>query len=198
MRPSFLGGSFNAFCKAARRRGLEPVVSESARTMILEVADISFLEPFVGTHRVQRIPKGEQRRHTSTCTVAIVDQVDNDDFIPDEEIEERFDRGSGKGGQHQNTTDSAVTLVHLPTGISVHIEGRKQWGNRQEARRVLSDRVAAHRLAEGLRMCNDQRRVQINPERSAKSFTHNTQRNEVVNHETGQSWRLGEFQKGKF
>jgi peptide chain release factor 1 len=166
--------------------------------MILEVSDTTFLEPFIGTHRVQRIPKGEQRRHTSTATVAILDQIESDFVLNEDDLTERFARGSGPGGQHRNKTDSCVILTHVPTGVEVRIDGRSQWQNRQEARKVLSERIAAHRAAEESHISNAQRRTQIDAERSAKSFTHNTQRNEVVDHDTGRSWRLGDFMKGKF
>jgi len=190
--------AFDAFQAAARRRGIKTSVDDSARTMVLEVEDASFLEPFVGTHRVQRIPQGAQRRHTSTATVAILDRDESDFVLIEGDLAERFARGSGPGGQHRNKTDSCVVLTHIPTGIEARIDGRSQWQNRQEARRVLSERIAEH--LEGMAEVehNDQRRTQINPERSAKSFTHNTQRNEVVDHNTGRSWRLGDFRKGKF
>lgn len=178
---------------------MEVSVEDSTRTFVMEVADASWLEPFVGTHRVQRIPKGERRRHTSTATVAILDSVKVEvEHLDESELDEVYDRGSGKGGQHQNTTDSAVTLTHTPTGISVHIEGRKQWSNRQEARRVLAERVAEHHAERERSARNDQRRSQIDAERAAKSFTHNAQRNEVVDHSTGRTWRLRDFTKGKF
>jgi peptide chain release factor 1 len=167
--------------------------------MIMEVADTSFLEPFVGTHRVQRIPKRSSARHTSTATVAILDASAIEvDPLDESDLAERYTRGSGKGGQHRNKTDSCVVLTHVPTGIEARVDGRNQWQNRQEARRVLAKRVAAVEVEEALHIRNGERNGQIDSERSAKSFTHNTQRDEVVDHSTGRSWRLRDFAKGKF
>jgi len=165
----------------------------------MEVADASFLEPFVGTHRVQRIPKRASARHTSTATVAILDGFEIEvEPLDEADLAERYTRGSGKGGQHRNKTDSCVVLTHIPTGLEARVDGRNQWQNRQEARRVLAGRVAAVEEGEGLRIRNAQRNGQIDSERSAKSFTHNTQRDEVVDHSTGRAWRLRDFSKGKF
>lgn len=191
---------FDAFLSAARRRGESPHVVSSGRTLVAEFEDGEWLAPFCGTHRIQRIPKGSRSRHTSTTTVALLDDgggVNNS--IREADIEEQFDRGGGKGGQHQNTTDSAVTLIHKPTGITVHAEGRKQWSNRQKAREELERRVIEAAQAEALRIRNTKRRSQISSgERPVKQFTHNSQRNEVVDHGSGKKWRMDRFMKGRF
>ena len=192
---------FDSFKRAARRRS-DPakVVPSDGRTLILELDDGSWAETYAGVHRIQRIPKGAAARHTSTATVAVVEAHRRSDMSLDwSEVEETFDRGSGKGGQHQNTTDSAVTLVHTATGTRVHIEGRSPWQNRQTAFRELERRVGSARDRAKRESRNANRVSQIaGGERPAKGFTHNHQRGIVVDHERGRSWRVQEWAKGKF
>lgn len=98
-----------------------------------------------GAHRVQRVPEGETRRHTSFATVAVLMKapVDGPDLSG---VVEQTYRGSGPGGQHRNTSDTAVRLIH-PSGLVVTAsEDRSQWRNRQ----VAWDRLrAALAAAEG-------------------------------------------------
>ena len=201
--------AFDAVCRAAKKRGQNPRIVSDTRTLILELVDASFLEPLVGTHRIQRVPKGSTRRHTSTATILILDAMEsilsvrpanakNTFHFDEADLQETYTRGSGPGGQHRNKTDSCVILTHLPTGIQVRIDGRSQWANRQEARRVLSDRIAVLNREGAMDDLNAQRRSQVNPERAAKAFTHNEQRDEVVDHESGRKWRMSDFHKGKF
>lgn len=185
-----------------------------------EFSDASFLSSFVGTHRIQRIPKGEARRHTSTITVAVLGALngkrgdespggvtgvfDLEEFpqnqeLREEDLEERFARGSGPGGQHRNKTDSCVVLTHLPTGIEVRIDGRSQWQNRQEARAEMVRRLACSASDSFQLKLNAERVDQIGTsERASKAFTYNDQRDEVVDHSTGQKWRMSAFMKGRF
>ena len=191
---------FDALLRATRRRGDEVRSRSSGRTLSFEIADGEWLRPFVGTHRVQRIPKGASARHTSTATIALVDGDSRGAItLAEDDIEERFDRGSGKGGQHQNTTDSAVTVIHRPTGLSVHIEGRSQTENRRKARVELTRRVGRRSDIANRESRNEERVSQIaSGERPVKQFTHNTQRNEVVDHETGRKWTLDRWMKGRW
>ncbi len=129
------------------------------------------------------------RRHTSTVTVCTIDESMVVYELLESELEETFTRGSGPGGQHRNKTDTKVVLKHLPTGITVAIDGRSQWANRQEARRGLKKRLQTQSQTE------NERREQ--PHRAAKSFTYNTQRDEVVCHRDDRKWRLSQFMKGR-
>ncbi|TAG82041.1 MAG: peptide chain release factor 1 [Betaproteobacteria bacterium] len=115
-----------------------------------------------GTHRVQRVPETEAqgRIHTSACTVAILPEADPVKDITINPSDLRIDtfRASGAGGQHINKTDSAVRIVHIPTGVTVECQdGRSQHSNKARAMEVLASRLlerereAAHAKEAGLR-----------------------------------------------
>ena len=117
---------------------------------------------YVGTHRVQRVPEGDTRRHTSTVTVAVLDAARPAVGVDPADVELVPYRGTGPGGQHRNTADSCVRATHRPTGIVVHAtESRSQWVNRQAALAEVARRVAAREQAEVEARAADTRTAQI-------------------------------------
>jgi peptide chain release factor 1 len=106
-----------------------------------------------GVHRVQRVPATESqgRIHTSACTVAVLPEVEEVESIDIRKEDLRIDtfRSSGAGGQHVNTTDSAIRIVHLPTGITVECQDeRSQHKNKARALSLLAAKLLASRQAE--------------------------------------------------
>lgn len=160
------------------------------------------LDWLAGTHRVQRVPSGSSARHTSTATVAVLDDeskgVSTSWVCPREVRVDRY-RGSGPGGQRKNKVATAVRLVHEPTGITVTREsGRSQADNLRSAQADLASRLDARASAERSGKRARDRQQQVRADRSAKSFTHNHQRGEVKDHSTERTWSIKAWQKGKF
>jgi peptide chain release factor 1 len=141
-----------------------------------------------GTHRVQRVPKTEAqgRIHTSTITVAVLLEPDEDADIHIEEKELRVDtyRASGAGGQHVNKTDSAVRLTHLPTGIQVSCqEERSQHKNRDKAMRLLRAKLAEEEAEKKRKQFSEERLEQVGTgDRSERIRTYNYPQNRVTDH----------------
>lgn len=188
----------------AHRRGdrVGSATTNRSRTLSLLVdGDRGVYERFAGVHRIQRIPKnGGGRRHTSTATIAVLDERPREEvIICDDDLKVDTYRASGNGGQNRNKNETAVRLVHLPTGIIVTAEReRSQWQNLQVAKAELRRRLEEFVESGRAREVSEERRRQIlSGERPAKQWTHNTQRAEVVCHATGERWRWSDFYSGK-
>jgi len=143
-----------------------------------------------GTHRVQRVPDTETqgRVHTSTITVAIIPEVDDVEVdIKPNEIKMDVYRSSGCGGQSVNTTDSAVRLTHIPTGIVAAIQDEKsQHKNRAKAMKILKARVYEAELQKHLDETSSQRKLQVGSgARSEKIRTYNYPQNRLTDHRIG-------------
>jgi len=193
----FAGDLFRMYTRYADTRGWKHEMMSSTAADLGGFKEIVFslsgdevykrLKLESGVHRVQRVPATEAsgRIHTSTCTVAVLPEAEEVDVeIKPEELEISVTRASGPGGQGVNTTDSAVQIIHKPTGLIVRCaDERSQIKNKAKAMKVLRSRLLDQRLAEEKAKYAAERKSQIGTgERNERIRTYNFPQNRVTDH----------------
>ncbi|PTK27442.1 peptide chain release factor 1 [Mammaliicoccus sciuri] len=155
-----------------------------------------------GAHRVQRVPETESggRIHTSTATVAVLPEAEDVEIdIRTGDLKIETYRSSGSGGQHVNTTDSAVRITHLPTGIVATSSEKSQIKNREKAFKVLKARVYDMMVQEENAKYAEKRKSAVGTgDRSERIRTYNYPQNRVTDHRIGLTLqKLDQIMEGK-
>ena len=207
----FVGDLMRMYSKFAETNGFKIEIVEASESDHGGYKEISFsvsgtgayskLKFENGAHRVQRVPETESggRIHTSTATVAVLPEAEDVEIeIRNEDLKIDTYRSSGAGGQHVNTTDSAVRITHLPTGVIATSSEKSQIQNREKAMKVLKARLYDMKLQEEQQKYATQRKSAVGTgDRSERIRTYNYPQSRVTDHRIGLTLqKLGQIMEG--
>lgn len=195
----FAGDLMRMYSKYAEANGFKTEIVEASKSDHGGYKEVSFsvsgtgayskLKFENGAHRVQRVPETESggRIHTSTATVAVLPEAEDVEIeIRNEDLKIDTYRSSGAGGQHVNTTDSAVRITHLPTGVIATSSEKSQIQNREKAMKVLKARLYDMKLQEEQQKYASQRKSAVGTgDRSERIRTYNYPQSRVTDHRIG-------------
>lgn len=196
----FVGDLFKAYCRYAETKRWKVEIMSSSENNVGGYKEIialikgdnvySRLKYEGGTHRVQRVPDTESqgRIHTSAVTVAIMPEVEDVEVnINPNDLKIDVFRSGGHGGQSVNTTDSAVRVTHIPTGISVSMQDEKsQHKNKDKAIKILKARIYEREIETQMQKEGQNRREQVGSgDRSERIRTYNYPQNRLTDHRAG-------------
>jgi len=196
----FAGDLFRMYSRYAERAGWKITIADASpgelggyKEILCEITGPSVFRTLKyesGVHRVQRVPATENqgRIHTSAATVAVLPEAEEVDIeLKPDDLRIEVCRAGGPGGQGVNTTDSAVQILHKPTGMIVRCQdGRSQLKNKEKALTILRTRLLEQKQAEEAAKYSAQRKAQIGSgDRNEKIRTYNYPQSRVTDHRTG-------------
>ncbi len=199
----FAADLYNMYVKFAQKQNWRVQIIDDSQSELGGFKEVVFeiknpeaykkLKYETGVHRVQRVPATEKsgRIHTSTASVAILpDMPEANVNIRPDDLEVSFARSGGKGGQNVNKVETAVRLLHKPTGIVIKSTAeRSQMRNREEALRILQAKLWQMEQEKRFGSIDESRREQIGTQdRSEKIRTYNYLQDRITDHRFGKSW----------
>jgi peptide chain release factor 1 len=208
----FAGDLFRMYTKYAERLGFTPEIASCSvaelggyKEVIVSFKGDAAYSKFKfesGVHRVQRVPATEAsgRVHTSTATVAVMPEAEDIDVeLNDVDLEISTMRSGGAGGQNVNKVETAVRILHKPSGIQVHCtEERSQLQNKERAKQILRNKLYQIELERQQQAVYDQRKSQVGTgDRSEKIRTYNYKDNRCTDHRLNQNFSLEQVMEGE-